>query len=74
MYLAELVRSGLSREDALKSLTLHPARAIGLGDRLGSLEKDKDADLLFFNGDPLDPHTRIERVMILGEIVWTADK
>ena len=55
MYLAELVRSGLSREDALKSLTLHPARAIGLGDRLGSLEKDKDADLLFFNGDPLDP-------------------
>jgi flagellar biosynthesis GTPase FlhF len=72
--LAELVRAGLSREAALKSLTLYPARAIGLGDRLGSLEKDKDADLVFLNGDPLDPHTKIKRVMILGEIVWTADE
>ena len=71
--LADLVRSGLSREAAIQSLTLHPATAIGLGERLGSIEKDKDADIVFFNGDPLDPHTELQRVMILGEVVWTAD-
>jgi imidazolonepropionase-like amidohydrolase len=70
--LAEVVRAGLERAKALESLSLAPARAIGLGDRLGSLEKDKDADLVFFDGDPLDPHSRIQRVMILGETVWEA--
>lgn len=71
--LADLVRSGLSTEAALASLTLHPARAIGFGDRLGSIEKGKDADLVFFDGDPLDPHSTIQRVMILGETVWEAE-
>lgn len=71
--LAEVVRAGLPREAALKSLTLHPAEQIGQAKRLGSLEKDKDADLVFFNGDPLDPLAQIERVMIGGEIVWKAD-
>lgn len=70
---AELVRAGLSRSAALKALTLHPAEAIGLDKRIGSIEKEKDADLVFFNGDPLDPHTQVQRVMILGEIVWKAD-
>ncbi|MHC5109050.1 MAG: amidohydrolase family protein [Planctomycetota bacterium] len=70
---AQLVRVGLSREDALKSLTLHPAELIGLGKQLGSIEKNKDADLVFFDGDPLDPHSKVKRVMILGEIAWEAD-
>ena len=72
--LVDLMRAGLSRETAIKSLTLHPAEAVGLGERLGSLEKGKDADLLFFSGDPFDPASQLERVMILGNIVWTADK
>lgn len=71
--LAELIRAGLSREAAMKSLTLSAAESIGLGDRLGSIEKDKDADLTFFDGDPLDPFAEVTRVMILGEIVWTAE-
>ena len=71
--LADLVRSGLPTKAALASLTLHPARAIGFGDRLGSIEKGKDADLVFFDGDPLDPHSTIQRVMILGETVWEAE-
>lgn len=69
--LADLVRAGLSRESALKSLTLAPAEAIGLGDQIGSIEKEKAADLVFFDGDPIDPHAQVRRVMILGEIVWT---
>lgn len=71
--LSDLIRAGLSRENALKTLTLYPARVIGMGDRLGSIEKDKEADLTFFNGDPLDPHTKINRVMIHGEMIWTAE-
>lgn len=71
--LAELVRSGLSTKAAFVSLTLAPARAIGFGERLGSLEKGRDADLVFFDGDPLDPLSKLERVMILGETVWEAE-
>lgn len=71
--LADLVRAGLPREAAIRSLTLNPATAIGLGSRLGSIQKDKDADLVFLNGDPLDPHARVTRVMILGEFVWKCD-
>ncbi len=70
---AELVRGGLPRAEAIKGLTLHPAEGIGLGKRIGSLEKEKDADLVFFEGDPLDPHSQVRRVMILGEIVWKAE-
>jgi hypothetical protein len=72
--LADLVRAGLPRADAMKSLTLNPANAIGVGKRLGSIEKDKDADLVFLDGDPLDSHSRVTRVMILGEFVWTRDR
>ncbi|MCH7885065.1 MAG: S8 family serine peptidase [Planctomycetes bacterium] len=46
----------MSRESALKSLTLAPAEAIGLGDQIGSIEKEKAADLVFFDGDPIDPN------------------
>ena len=55
----DLIRSGLSRKAALAALTLNPAGAIGLGERLGSIEKGKDADLAFFDGDPLDPYARV---------------
>ena len=72
--LADLVRAGLPRADALKALTQHPAKTLGLDKRLGSIEKDKDADLVFFGGDPLDPHAKVTRVMILGDIVWDAKK
>lgn len=72
--LADAVRAGLTREAALKSLTLHPANLIGHGERIGSIEKGKDADLVFLDGDPLDPHSKVRRLMIRGEIVWDAQK
>lgn len=71
--LAGLVRAGLSREAALKSLTLHPANLLGLGKRLGSIEKEKEADLVFLSGDPLDPGSEVTRLMILGNVVWNAE-
>jgi hypothetical protein len=72
VHLANLVHAGLTREDALKAVTLHPAELLGLEDRLGTIEKGKDADLIFLDGDPLSPVTRVRRVMTFGEIVWEA--
>lgn len=70
--LADLVRASLPREEALKAVTVRPAKVLGIQDRLGTIEKGKDADLIFLDGDPLNPHTRVTRVMTLGEIVWEA--
>lgn len=67
---AELVREGWSREEALKALTLNPARMLGLDDRFGSVEKGKNADLIFLDADPFSPDARVREVMIGGEIVF----
>ena len=67
--LAELVRAGLPRKAAIESLTINPARVLGLEKRLGGIEKGKDADLIFLNGDPLDPQAKVARVMIGGRFV-----
>ncbi len=69
---ADLVRSGLQRSDAVKALTVNAAKAAGVGKQLGSIEKGKDADLVFLDGDVLDPGARVQRVMILGKVVWKA--
>jgi len=65
----EIVATGLAREAALRALTLEPAELLGLGQRLGSLDKGKDANIIFLNGDPFEPGTRVEAVMLDGRIV-----
>jgi len=72
--LAELVRAGLPRDEALKAVTLHAAQVLGVQQRLGTIEKGKDADLIFLDGDPLAVGTRVTRVMTLGELVWEASQ
>jgi len=54
----------------LRALTIHPAKVFGLGQRLGSLEPGKDADLVVRNGEPLDPRARVETVLIDGNIEY----
>jgi len=67
--LALLVRAGLSRGDALKAVTLHAAEYLGLQKTYGSIEAGRQADLIFLDGDPLDPHAKVQRVMIDGKMV-----
>jgi imidazolonepropionase-like amidohydrolase len=66
----ELVNAGLDRQVALRAMTLEPAELLGVEKRVGSLEKGKDANLLFLNGDPFQPSTRIQAVMIEGQVVY----
>jgi imidazolonepropionase-like amidohydrolase len=57
---------GLTYEDALKSITINPARLLGLDKERGSLEKGKKADLVLFDGDPFEYTTHITDVYIDG--------
>ncbi len=60
---------GLSEEDALAALTINPARMFGLGDRLGSIEAGKIANLIVTDGSPLEITTQIRHVIIGGRDV-----
>ena len=57
--------------EALKAITINPAEILKVDDRVGSIEKGKDADLVIFNGNPLDISTDIIKVIINGEVVET---
>jgi imidazolonepropionase-like amidohydrolase len=59
---------GLGQEAALSSITLDAARLIGVADRVGSLEKGKDADLALYDGDPFEYTTHCTNVVINGEV------
>jgi imidazolonepropionase-like amidohydrolase len=54
---------------ALRGMTLGPAEVLGLDERLGSLDAGKDANILFFSGDPLEAASQLEMVMIDGNFV-----
>jgi imidazolonepropionase-like amidohydrolase len=71
---ATCVKYGIPREAALRAATLVPARWIGLGDRLGSIEKGKDATFQILSGDPLDVSTWVEKVVIEGRVVYEREK
>jgi imidazolonepropionase-like amidohydrolase len=64
------VREGLDPADALRAVTLTPARVLGLDDRLGSLEPGKHATLCLWSGDPLDARSRVESAWIEGRQVY----
>lgn len=61
--------NGLSFEDALATITIDAAKIIGVGDRVGSLEKGKDGDVALFDGDPFEYTTHVTGVVIEGEVV-----
>ncbi len=66
---AEAMAFGLSFDDALKTVTLNPARLLGIANKVGSIEPGKDADLVLFNGDPFEYLSKVCGVMIDGLMV-----
>ncbi len=60
------IKEGMSREDALKCVTINPAEILGVDDRVGSFEEGKDADIVIWTGDPFDFYSRVDQVFING--------
>jgi len=59
-----------SNLETIRGLTIVPAITAGIADRLGSLEVGKEADLLILTGDPVDPRTAVDMVLIEGQRVY----
>ena len=57
---------GVPPEEAIKFVTLNPAKQLKIEDRVGSLEVGKDADFSIWNGSPLSPYSRCEQTWIEG--------
>ena len=72
--LLELVRHGVAEGRVLRAVTLTPAEILGIQDRCGSLEPGKDADILFFSGDPLAPTSDLLEVLVAGDAVYTKEE
>ncbi|EOS74365.1 hypothetical protein C819_03118 [Lachnospiraceae bacterium 10-1] len=63
-------KAGMEEMEALKSITTYPAQICGVDHRIGSLEKGKDADIVIFNGNPLEVATKAMCTLINGEIAY----
>lgn len=64
------VRGGMTRAGALRSLTQAGADMLDLGDRIGSLEAGKDADVMVLSGDPFSVYTKVEQTWVEGVKVF----
>lgn len=63
-------RDGLDEMEALKAITINAAEILGLKDRIGSLEKGKDADIVIFEGHPFELASKTYAVLIDGKVVY----
>jgi imidazolonepropionase-like amidohydrolase len=61
---------GLSRDEALKLVTLNPAIQLGIDKRVGSIDAGKDADLVIYNHDPLSAYAVVQKTLIDGRIYF----
>ena len=67
------VNAGLDIEEAWKAITINPANATGIGDRVGSLEVGKDADVVIHSGNPLtEISSQVVVAIIDGKIIYQA--
>jgi imidazolonepropionase-like amidohydrolase len=65
---------GVTEEEALKMITLHPAWQLGVDKHIGSLEVGKDADIAVFSAHPFAPDARVEMTMVEGAILFDREK
>lgn len=70
MQLAIFVKNGLSRQAALKGVTINAARLNDIDHRVGSIEVGKDADIVIWDVDPLDTMSETGIVIIDGKVVY----
>ena len=68
-----LMREGLSQFEALQTITINPARHLGIADRVGSLEVGKDADIIIAKGCPLQMSVKPAAVFVNGRLVYSCE-
>lgn len=64
------VKHGMKEEEALKSITINPAKTLGIDDRVGSIEVGKDADLVIWDNLPLRIESNVLYTIIDGKVVY----
>ena len=67
------VKEGMDRDEALRAVTINPAKIMRVSDRIGSLVPGKDADLVIWSGDPFDVMSRAEVAYLGGREVYRYD-
>jgi imidazolonepropionase-like amidohydrolase len=65
-------KHGLSKEEAIKAITINAAEILGLEDRIGSIEVGKDADLVLWDKHPFHYESQVLMTIINGDIVYKA--
>jgi imidazolonepropionase-like amidohydrolase len=60
----------IDRADAVKWLTINPAKALGIDKMTGTLEPGKNADVVIWSSDPFSVYSRAERVFIDGALLY----
>ena len=63
------VAYGLPEDEAIRAITLYPAKILGVEERVGSLEEGKDATLIVTDGNPLETTTQVEMAFVQGRPV-----
>jgi len=72
---AKTVRfGGLSEAEAIKTLTINPAKILGIDKEVGTIEPGKDADLAVFSRHPLDPYTVCQMTIVDGTVYFDRAK
>ncbi len=69
---AMAVKEGMDEDRALQAITINAAEIIGIRDRVGSIEKGKDADIVIWDGYPLEIMSKPAFVLIDGNIVYNS--
>lgn len=64
------VKSGLDEMEALKALTINPAEILKIDDKVGSIKVGKDADIVIWNGNPLDINSDVIYTIVNGMVVY----
>jgi imidazolonepropionase-like amidohydrolase len=65
---------GVSEEDALKFVTLNPAKLLHIDDRVGSIKIGKDADVVLWTDHPLSIYAKAEKTLIEGAVYFDLEK
>ncbi len=72
---AKSVKYGdLTEEEAFKMVTLNPAKALHVADRVGSIKEGKDADLVLWSDNPLSIYARAEKTIVDGIVYYDIDR